>query len=70
MAEAEGLDRTRRECAREDAMSVTMEVANQLKSVMPRRAVLEMPEYHPPLAGREALRLDFNEEHLLSLRRE
>jgi histidinol-phosphate aminotransferase len=29
--------------------------------VMPRQAVLEMPEYHPPLAGREALRLDFNE---------
>ncbi|MEO6806624.1 MAG: histidinol-phosphate transaminase [Edaphobacter sp.] len=27
----------------------------------PRRAVLEMPEYHPPLAGRTALRLDFNE---------
>lgn len=30
-------------------------------TVKPRRAVLEMPEYHPPLAGREALRLDFNE---------
>jgi histidinol-phosphate aminotransferase len=29
--------------------------------VVPRRAVLAMPEYHPPLAGREALRLDFNE---------
>ena len=29
--------------------------------VRPRRAVLEMPEYHPPLAGRTALRLDFNE---------
>jgi histidinol-phosphate aminotransferase len=27
----------------------------------PRKAVLVMPEYHPPLAGREALRLDFNE---------
>ena len=27
----------------------------------PRRAVLAMPEYHPPLAGRHALRLDFNE---------
>ncbi len=23
-----------------------------------------MPEYHPPLAGREALRLDFNENTL------
>jgi histidinol-phosphate aminotransferase len=29
--------------------------------VEPRRAVAAMPEYHPPLAGREALRLDFNE---------
>ena len=27
----------------------------------PRAAVLSMPEYHPPLAGRDALRLDFNE---------
>lgn len=35
-------------------MSTAMEVK-------PRRAVLEMPEYHPPLAAREALRLDFNE---------
>lgn len=26
-----------------------------------RKAVLAMPEYHPPLAGRTALRLDFNE---------
>jgi histidinol-phosphate aminotransferase len=32
------------------------------KSVpQPRKAVLAMPEYHPPLAGRVALRLDFNE---------
>ena len=30
-------------------------------SVTPRKAVLAMPEYHPPLAGRNALRLDFNE---------
>jgi histidinol-phosphate aminotransferase len=29
--------------------------------VTPRRAVLAMPEYHPPLAARDALRLDFNE---------
>jgi len=29
--------------------------------ITPRRAVLKMPEYHPPLAGRDALRLDFNE---------
>jgi histidinol-phosphate aminotransferase len=32
------------------------------KSVpQPRKAVLAMPEYHPPLASRDALRLDFNE---------
>ena len=29
--------------------------------VEPRLAVLGMPEYHPPLAARDALRLDFNE---------
>lgn len=29
--------------------------------VQPRRMVVSMPEYHPPLAGRDALRLDFNE---------
>lgn len=28
---------------------------------VPRRAVLRMKEYHPPLGGRDALRLDFNE---------
>jgi histidinol-phosphate aminotransferase len=33
----------------------------QATEVQPRRAVLAMPEYHPPLAGRDALRLDFNE---------
>ena len=42
-------------------MSVTHDVTNTAKTVRPRRAVLEMPEYHPPLAGRDALRLDFNE---------
>ena len=31
------------------------------KTVKPRAAVLAMPEYHPPLADRSALRLDFNE---------
>ena len=30
-------------------------------TVKPRAAVLAMPEYHPPLAARTALRLDFNE---------
>src|ERR1700712_4437802 len=34
---------------------------NDERGVVPRRAVLAMPEYHPPLAGRDALRLDFNE---------
>jgi histidinol-phosphate aminotransferase len=32
--------------------------------VKPRAAVLSMPEYHPPLAERTALRLDFNENTL------
>ncbi len=41
-------------------MSVTDTVTN-LRTVKPRKAVLAMPEYHPPLAGRTALRLDFNE---------
>jgi len=36
-------------------------VVEQTKTVQPRKAVLAMPEYHPPLAGRDALRLDFNE---------
>ena len=41
-----------------------MTIATDVTTVRPRRAVLEMPEYHPPLAGREALRLDFNENTL------
>ncbi len=40
-------------------MTGTSAVAN--RTVKPRRAVLSMPEYHPPLAGRDMLRLDFNE---------
>ena len=37
--------------------------AESVKIELPqaRRAVLAMPEYHPPLAARDALRLDFNE---------
>ena len=27
----------------------------------PRKAVSAIPAYHPPLAGRQGLRLDFNE---------
>jgi len=41
-------------------MIVTDAAAN-LRTIKARKAVLEMPEYHPPLAGRTALRLDFNE---------
>lgn len=36
-------------------------ILEETKLVQPRKAVLAMPEYHPPLAGRDALRLDFNE---------
>jgi histidinol-phosphate aminotransferase len=42
-------------------MTIAIEAITERKTVMPRRAVVEMPEYHPPLAGRDALRLDFNE---------
>jgi histidinol-phosphate aminotransferase len=38
-----------------------MRAAENVTKPVPRRAVLAMPEYHPPLAGRDALRLDFNE---------
>jgi histidinol-phosphate aminotransferase len=41
-----------------------MTIATDVKTVRPRKAVLQMPEYHPPLAGRDALRLDFNENTL------
>ena len=36
-------------------------MATVTNTVRPRAAVLAMPEYHPPLAARTALRLDFNE---------
>jgi len=39
-------------------MSTTTTAMNTVKA---RRLVVEMPEYHPPLAERTALRLDFNE---------
>ena len=39
-------------------MTVPIAVTNTLT---PRQRVLEMPEYHPPLAARDSLRLDFNE---------
>jgi histidinol-phosphate aminotransferase len=40
---------------------IANKTTKNLGTVKPRKAVLEMPEYHPPLAGRTALRLDFNE---------
>ncbi len=40
---------------------IVTDTATNVGSVKPRKAVLAMPEYHPPLAGRTALRLDFNE---------
>jgi histidinol-phosphate aminotransferase len=42
-------------------MTIATESATEQKTATPRRAVVAMPEYHPPLAGRDALRLDFNE---------
>ena len=43
--------------------SAVTEVEGQNRSAIPqpRPAILAMPEYHPPLSGRNALRLDFNE---------
>jgi histidinol-phosphate aminotransferase len=40
---------------------IVSDTGANVRTVKPRKAVLEMPEYHPPLAGRTALRLDFNE---------
>jgi histidinol-phosphate aminotransferase len=42
-------------------MSFATDLVTHEKLVHARKAVLEMPEYHPPLAGRDVLRLDFNE---------
>jgi len=48
---------------------MAVEIVSERQIAMPRarRAVLEMPEYHPPLAGRTALRLDFNENTLAGI---
>ncbi len=40
---------------------IAAETVTKQLAVQPRRLVEEMPEYHPPLAERAALRLDFNE---------
>src|SRR6201996_4869371 len=49
-------------------MAVLTEMENKTSNTVvvpqPRARVLAMPEYHPPLAGRNALRLDFNENTL------
>ena len=45
-------------------MSTTAELVEGTSTVKPRQTVIAMPEYHPPLAGRDALRLDFNENTL------
>jgi histidinol-phosphate aminotransferase len=40
---------------------MTTPTATAIAAVKPRALVQSMPEYHPPLAARTALRLDFNE---------
>ena len=47
-----------------DVVTDMTPVTENVTKVVARRAVLAMPEYHPPLAGRDALRLDFNENTL------
>jgi histidinol-phosphate aminotransferase len=42
-------------------MAFVAESTNQAVLPKARKAVMAMPEYHPPLSGRNALRLDFNE---------
>ncbi len=44
-------------------MSVT-DTATNVKTVKPRRAVLEMPEYHPPLAGRDGVAAGLQREYV------
>ena len=59
----QGQGSANREQRAEMASVVEVEGVKSAAAVRPRarRAVLAMPEYHPPLAGRNALRLDFNE---------
>lgn len=47
-----------------DVVTDMRPATENVTKVVARRAVLAMPEYHPPLAGRNALRLDFNENTL------
>lgn len=47
-----------------DVVTDMRPTTENVTKVVARRAVLAMPEYHPPLAGRNALRLDFNENTL------
>jgi histidinol-phosphate aminotransferase len=43
------------------AREVFVGEAGSILMPAPRRAVLRMKEYHPPLGGRDSMRLDFNE---------
>lgn len=45
-------------------MSISVMDEKNVTTVRARKLVEQMPEYHPPLAGRQALRLDFNENTL------
>lgn len=45
-------------------MSISVMDEKNVATVRARKLVEQMPEYHPPLAGRHALRLDFNENTL------
>ncbi len=52
----------RKETNVDTEMERAREVVSEDKALPhPRQRVLEMPEYHPPLANRSLLRLDFNE---------
>ena len=46
------------------AVDIEEQQEQQVSVPQPRPRVLAMPEYHPPLAARHALRLDFNENTL------
>lgn len=66
LAEAEGLSGhaaaiTARIAACSAALPAETDFVSSARSPAPRARVLLMPEYHPPLGNRDALRLDFNE---------
>jgi len=57
LANAEGLHATQRRCEQGGSMAETV----LQETPAPRAAVQRMHAYHPPLSGRQGLRLDFNE---------